>query len=162
MTEPFLGKAWTTYMGTLIRVLNISQGDVVELGAGPFSTPLLHWVCKDMHRKLISLENNPEYFLFAKQFRSYFHSTIFVKDWDKIDSKTHRGLVFVDHRPEARRPIEAIRFNNSAYYVVIHDTENEKYYSEVWKNFKYVYTWKGCRPWTSVVSNNKDLNFLTL
>lgn len=155
-----LEKAWTTYVGVLVRTLLISQGDVIELGAGSSSTPLLHWVCKDMHRKLITYENGIAYYEFARKFRSYFHRVVFVKNWDEIDTATHRGLVFDDHLPMQRRGIEAIRFKDSADYIVMHDSEKDRYYSEVWQHFKYVYTWKGCRPWTSVVSNFKDLSEL--
>lgn len=147
-------------MGTLIRVLHISQGDVVELGTGPFSTPLLHWVCKDMHRTLVSYETNPDYYQFAKQFRSYFHKVIFVKNWDEIDTETHRGIVFDDHHPMNRRETEAIRFKDSADYVVMHDTELTNQFPNIEQHFKYIYTWKGCRPWTSVASNFKDLSEL--
>ena len=152
-----LGKAWTTHIGVLIRVLLRSEGDVVELGVGPFSTPLLHWVCKDMHRKLISYETDLGYYNFARQFRSYFHEVVFVKDWDKIDIKTHRGVVFVDHHPMIRRGIESIRFKDSADYVVMHDSDLEKYYKGVLPQFKHIYVWKKCRSWVTVASNFKDL-----
>lgn len=160
MIKPFLEKPWTTYIGVLVKVLNVSDGDVVELGAGPFSTPLLHWICKDMHRNLISYENDPDYYEFAKQFRSYFHKVVFVKDWEKVDSETKRGVVFIDHRPITRRLAELIKFKNAADYVVIHDTDNTDYYNDISKHYKHVYTWKKCRPWTSVASNFKDLSIL--
>lgn len=153
-------KAWTTHIGILVKVLLISEGDVIELGAGPYSTPLLHWICKDMHRKLISYENNPEYNDYARQFRSYFHKVVFVKDWDEIDCATHRGVVLIDHDPMTRRAVDAIRFKDSADFIVLHDTEKEGYYSEVWPHFKYIYIWKASRPWVSVVSNFKDVNGL--
>lgn len=158
MINPDLKKAYTTHMRTLIKVLNMSKGDVVELGAGPFSTPLLHWVCKDMNRKLISYEVDPEYYNYARQFRSPLHRIVQVNDWDEVDSNTHRGLVFIDHNPFDRRAPDTIKFKDSADYVVIHDTECEDDFKTIWPHFKYAYTWKGCRPWTSVVSNSKNLS----
>ncbi len=162
MLIPDLAKAHTTHMGVLSKVILTSVGDVVELGAGLYSTPLLHWICKEMHRKLISYETNANYYGYAKQFRSYFHAVEIVTNWDKIDVSSRRGVVFVDHHPMSRRGVEAIRFKDSADYVVMHDTEKDKYYSEVWQHFKYTYTWKKCRPWTSVVSNFKDLPHLNI
>lgn len=155
-----LGKAWTTHMGILVKVLFTSDGDVVELGAGPNSTPLLHWVCKDMNRRLISYENNPEYYDYARQFRSGLHRIVFVKNWDEVDAATRSGVVFIDHAPSPRRAVDAVRFKDSADYIVMHDTEAEKYYREAWPHFKYIYTWKESRPWVSVVSNFKDLSRL--
>lgn len=155
-----LGKRYTTHMGILTKVLTISSGDVLELGTGPSSTPLLHWVCKDMRRSLISYENDPEFYNYARQYRSKLHRIVLVKDWDEIDTKTHRGLILIDHSPAERRSIDIIRFKDSADFIVIHDTDEEQHYGyqKTWPYFKYVYTWKECRPWVSVVSNYKDLS----
>jgi hypothetical protein len=160
MFQPTLTKPWTTHIGVLVKVLLMSSGDVVELGAGPFSTPLLHWVCRDMNRKLISYESDPEYYQFARRFRSRLHRTVLVKDWNEIDTKTHRGVIFIDNNPSSRRSLDAVRFKDSADYIVIHDTNAVEDYSNVWQNFKYMYTWKYSRPWVSVVSNFKNLSGL--
>ena len=149
-------------MGVLVKVLYISEGDVVEIGSGPASTPLLHWVCKDLNRNLITYENNQDYYNYARQFQSRMHRIVLITDWDDVDFKTRCGVVFVDHAPSERRSIDIINFKNSAVYLVIHDTEKEKQYGyeKIWPHFKYVYTWKECRPWVSVVSNFKDLKNL--
>ena len=147
-------------MGVLIRVMLMSEGDVLELGAGPGSTPLLHWLCKDMRRNLMSYENNPEFFNYARQFQTKLHRIRFVEDWNEIDSKIHRGVVFVSHAPWDRHSIEIIRFKDTADYIVIHGTNREEYYIDIWRHFRYIYTWKENSPWTSVVSNFKDLSEL--
>lgn len=150
-------------MPMLIRSLELSSGDVVEVGGGLFSTPILHWYCKLHKRKLITYENEPTFFEFAKKFQSPGHRVRLIKNWDDMDFKTHRGLVFIDHHPNERRTVDIINFKNSADYIVIHDTEKpEKYgYDAIWEHFKYTLTWKDCRPWTSVVSNFKELNNLS-
>lgn len=160
MIKMNFGKDWTTHMGVLVRVLLMSEGDVVELGAGPYSTPLLHWVCKDMNRRLITYENDLEYYSFARQYRSKLHRIIFVNNWDELDVKTHRGVVFIDHSPFVRRGVDAIRFKDSADYIVMHDSESGSIFIEAQPHFKYTYTWKECRPWVSVMSNSKDLSRL--
>lgn len=147
-------------MGVLVEILIASEGDVIELGAGPASTPLLHWVCKSMNRRLVSYENNPDFFEYARQYRSKLHKIAFVKNWDEVDVKTPRGVVFIDHAPAQRRSVDAIRFKNSADYVIMHDTNDQEDYKDVWGHFKYIYTWKECRPWVSVVSNCKNLSTL--
>jgi hypothetical protein len=58
----YLSKNETTFVELLIRVLRVSEGDVVELGTGTTSTPLLHWLCKDMDRRLISYENDIDFY----------------------------------------------------------------------------------------------------
>lgn len=154
-----LSKEYTTHMGVLLKVLQMSQGDVVELGTGLFSTPLLHWVCKDMNRLLISYENNSDYYSIARQYQSRLHRIRFVTNYNEVDTKTHRGLVFIDHQPDETRGDITLLFKDSADYIVLHDTEDPETnnYTKAWPYFKYIYTWKECRPWVSVVSNFKDL-----
>lgn len=155
------GKRYTTYIGTLVKVLQISKGDVVEMGAGVYSTPLLHWICKDMDRHLTSFENDKEYFNFARQYQSRLHRIRLVSNWDEVNTTRHCGVVFIDHMPSIRRGIDAIRFKDSADYIILHDTEGGAYgYEMVWPYFKYKYTWKEAQGWVSVVSNFKDLSFL--
>jgi hypothetical protein len=158
--EVHLGKRWTTHIGVLTKVLQASTGDVIEFGSGPFSTPLLHWLCKDMNRLLISYENNPKFYTLAKQYRSNLNRIKFVTDWNQVDAKTHRGLVLIDHAPWEKQSIDIIRFKDIADYIVIHGTHREEYYIDIWEHFKYIYTWKGSSLWTSVVSNFKDLSWL--
>ena len=146
----------------LMRVLAVSEGDVVEVGGGLYSTPILHWACKNMGRKLITYENDPLFYKLAHGFQSQKHLVRFIKDWNEMDFKSHRGVVFIDHHPNERRAIDVLNFKNSADYIVMHDTEDEAkhQWSLVWPHFKHVYHWKDCKPWTSVVSNFKDLSKL--
>ena len=160
-----LSKNYSTHNGLLVKMLMKSEGDVIECGGGVFSTPLLHWVCKDLRRKLVSYENIPPYYAFERQFQSSLHSIRFVEDWDKIKIPKHVGLVFIDHHPPERRMVELERFKDVADYIVIHDTERvsrEYNRDEVFALFKYRYDWKECRPHTSVFSNFFDLSFLKL
>lgn len=158
-----MSKNYTTHIGVLVKVLMQSKGLVIECGGGIFSTPLLHWICKMQKRKLITYEQDAPYYAFERQFQSPLHSVRFVEDWDKIEIPKHVGMVFIDHHPPERRMIETERFSKVADYIVIHDTERvsrEYNREEVLDAFKYRYDWKDCRPWTSVFSNLKDLNFL--
>lgn len=155
-----LSKNYTTHIGTLVKVLMKSKGLVIECGGGIFSTPLLHWVCKMQDRELITYEQDPDYYSFERQFQSRKHRVRFVENWDNIPIPNHVGMVFIDHHPPERRMIETMRFKDVADYIVIHDTEREsREYNlpEVFDQFKYRYDWKDCRPWTSIVSNSKDL-----
>jgi len=165
-------KGYTTHNALLLKVLDASEGDVLELGGGVFSTPLLHWYCKNKGRNLITYDDHIDYYNFEKQFQSRHHRIRLVKSWDEVDTKKHRGLVFIDHGGKVtrgdwrgiRRGVDVIRFKDSADYIVMHDSEekyNEVYgYDKVWPYFKYRFDWKECSPETSVVSNFKDLSWL--
>jgi hypothetical protein len=157
----FLTKEYTTHMALLFKVLLISKGDVIECGGGIFSTPFLHWICKVQNRKLITYENESEYYEFERKFKSPGHKVIFVENWDDIPIPKKVGMVFIDHHPSERRMIELRRFKDVADYVVIHDTQRlsrEYNKQEVFDLYKYRHDWKECSPWTSVVSNFNDLS----
>ena len=158
-----LSKNYTTHIGMLVKVLMNSEGLVIECGGGVFSTPLLHWLCKMQRRRLITYEQEPNYFAFERQFQSPLHSVRFVENWDDIDIPKHVGMVFIDHHPPKRRMIETARFKDVADFIVIHDTEREsREYNlpEVLDDFKHRYDWKECKPWASVFSNRYQLDFL--
>jgi hypothetical protein len=155
-------KGWTTHMTMLLKVIGNSTGPVLEVGGGPFSTPLLHWMCKMQNRKLVTYENEPMFYQMCKTFQSGLHTIRFIENWDDMDFNTHWGVVFIDHHPDVRRVFDLINFKDKADYIVCHDTEKRDKYSwdKANKLFKYQYIWKDCRPWTSVYSNFKSLEFL--
>lgn len=155
-------KLWTTHMTVLMKVLGNSEGPVLEVGGGPFSTPLLHWICKMQGRKLVTYENEPTFFRLCKGFQSPLHKVRFIENWDDMDFETHWGVVFIDHHPDDRRVVDIINFKDKADFIVVHDTEKEEKYGfpKAWKLFKNIYTWKECKPWTTVVSNTKSLDFM--
>ena len=148
----------------LISTVNKTEGPVLEVGAGLFSTPLLHWICKYRNQKLMTLENNKEYYDFAKKFQSKLHKIKLIENLDNFPINKHWGVVFIDHdMPYQRRGEDALRFKDSADYIVLHDTDLEKQYGydKIWSDFKYRHDWKDYSPgWTTVVSNLKSLSDL--
>lgn len=151
-----------THIPLLVRVFNLSEGDVLEIGTGWFSTLVLHWMAHLYKRQVYSYESSDYWFDRAKKNESEFHHIVKVKNWDELPSDKHWGMVFIDHSPEARRHVEIERFKDLADYIVVHDTQPEdeaKYqYSQSWKYFKYKKDWTKAIPWTSVVSNTKELD----
>lgn len=156
-------KGYSTHNAMLIKTVENCQGNVLEYGSGIFSTPLLHWLCKDLNKKLVTLESDKNYFKFVYQFRSRLHRIILIENWDDFPIKEHWGVVLIDHdQPYQRRGADALRFKDSADYIILHDTEVQNIYGydKIWQHFKYRYDWKECRPWTSVISNFKELSWL--
>ncbi len=151
--------AFSTHLPVLIKVLEISEGPVLELGAGAFSTPILHWLCFENNRKLVTYENDPGFFRMNQSFLSDLHEVKLAEDWDKIPIETeHWGVAFVDHGPAERRRIEIERLSNIADYIVVHDTEPEfdaeyGFAREIFPKFKYCYNYEKTKPHTTVLSN---------
>ena len=130
----------------------------MELGAGVYSTPLLHWLCAEKGRKLVTYEHDKRYYVFAKNYRSSNHTVERVVNYDEIDTESHWSVILVDHDAN-RRMMDTIRLKNSADYLILHDTHHKVYnYKYVWHHFKHIYHWKFCKPWTSVVSNYYEVD----
>jgi hypothetical protein len=161
-----------SHLPILSKIMNMTEGPVLELGMGLFSTPYLHWACFDTHRQLVSYENKRDFYgLFVfddkrEAGNAYdYHQIGFVEnsDWDRVDLSGHWCVVLVDHNPGPRRKVEIRRLAQLADYIVVHDTDdkNDWYYkySEVYPLFRYRYDTK-IYPRTTVLSNLKDLSSL--
>jgi hypothetical protein len=163
----FLGSVtgnWNNHLPLLILGLQLSKRgttgiDVLELGSGEGSTPLLRQYCKDQQLKFHSFDNNKEWC--DKTGAQY------VDNWDILidEALTRRhGLIFIDHAPGERRHLDAIRLANAADILVLHDTEEggagNYMWSKAWPHFKYRlnYNKTGGGAGATAVSNKIDLN----
>ena len=155
---------WSSHYPVLIKVMEQAYGPVLEMGMGPFSTPLLHWLCFDKGLTLDSFDNDPKYFDLNMKFDSEFHKVRFVNDWEDLFLNKIYSVAFIDHKPARRRHKDIAHLANKADFVIIHDSEPEqdKYYgySRIYKYFKYRFDYTKARPFTTVLSNVNDLSFL--
>lgn len=155
-----------THIVPLVKCFDLSTGDVLELGTGFYSTTLLDWMCEMYGRKLFSYDTDPKWAAFNKEkYQSDYHQVEHVIDLDSINlTDRHWGLVFIDHSPSARRKIDLLRLKNHADYIVIHDTQPKldwKFrFSIAYPEFKFVHHYDKLIPFTTVVSNFKNLENL--
>ena len=156
---------WGSHIPMLVKIFNASKGDVLELGIGPCSTPILHWLCFDEGRKLVSYVSEPAFYNKFRHYDGGFHALKLVEDWNEVDLKKKWGMVLVDQHPAKERALSAIKVANLAHYVILHDTEprNAKYYDyeRAFPHFKYRFDYnKHKKGWTTVLSNYHKLDFL--
>ena len=153
-----------SHIPILIKLVQMTDGPVLELGIGYNSTPLLHWLCGS-NRHLVSLEGDEKW---VKKFQEYNvdrHIVKHIEDWDKADiDNTHWSVVLIDHRPALRRKVDAERLKDKADYILIHDSEPEinKFYryTDIYPLFKYRHDYTAVKPNSVVLSNFKDLSNL--
>jgi predicted O-methyltransferase YrrM len=153
----------STHMLTLMRALKETTGDVCEVGAGFYSTALIHWLCSD--RNIVTYESDPDYFHYASKFKTTNHRVRKTEDFSDMDFERHWSVVFIDHTSDRSknphtRGEDALKFKN-ADIIVMHDTEPENEaqygYPLVWPHFKYRYNWTQNKPHCSAVSNVIDV-----
>lgn len=145
--------------------MSLSDGPVLEMGMGLYSTPLLDLMCRQEKRRLVSYDNNPLWFKENEIWKSDFHELYFVTDWDQADIEhTHWSVALIDHKPSARRKDDVRRIMNNADYILIHDSEPEANpffrYTWIYRFFKYRYDYTKCKPHTTVLSNFIDVTKL--
>jgi hypothetical protein len=144
----------------LWAALESTKGLVIEMGIGYGSTPFLSEYCLGMNRKLVSFENNKEWF---EKFDGFFdHEINFVTEWDVVFMMfPNPDVLFIDHAPGERRKIDISRFANHAKIIVAHDTEpaaddGYKIRAEL-KKFKYMVDYQTDGAWATAVSNFIDV-----
>lgn len=152
-----------THIIPLVKAFDESEGDVLELGTGYFSTTLLDWLCHMTGRKLISYDTIESWGNRAKKrYENEYHKVSVVRSLDMVNlTDRHWGLVLIDHSPKGKRYVDAIRLRDNADYIVLHDTdlstERLYHYSKVYPYFKYIYQYTKIEPHTAVISNFKDV-----
>jgi len=154
-----------SHLPILIKLVTMTDGPVLELGTGFFSTPVLHWLCAEKKRKLVSYDSQVPFFEVANKYLTDWHEVYLIDDWSKIDISQHWSVVLVDHAPAEQRKLEMARVANNADYVVAHDSEprhDRSYaYSEIAPLYKYRFDYDKLYPHTAVFSNFKDLSNLS-
>lgn len=147
-------------------VLKTKTGPILELGCGHYSTPLLHVLCQESNRKLISVDSSKPWLNVFRDLERPWHQFIYVpaqeagvKAWDAIGNDEHWSVVFVDHDPAKRRVIDLHRLRAQVDVFVVHDTENITGYN--WEptlsSFKYRYDFYGYTRKTTLVSDFIDV-----
>lgn len=114
--------AWGSHLTPLLACICATRGPVLELGVGHFSTPILHAVCCNLGRRLVSVEDNQEWFEAFYKYNRADH-VVMMKDYDDL-VEDKWGVVFIDNSPGGtRRKTDFVKFIKNSDYVVVHDYE---------------------------------------
>lgn len=155
---------YSTHIPALLWALERTEGAVLELGCGFYSTPLLHSLCNESHRKLVSLESKQSYVDMFSHLRTDDHIIERVSSWDECGRLFSEdwGVVLLDHNPQKSRGPVLRALSDNAEMIVVHDTEpeNEHKYdvAGVIQDFKYRLDFNLSKPHTSIVSNTVELD----
>ena len=155
---------YSTFLPVLMEVMNRTDGDVLELGGGVFSTPVLHWMCETKKRNLLTIESDKNWIRFLQQYyRTDHHKFLYVENWDDCKDAINKkwDVALVDHSPSGRRVEEIKQLANLAKYIVAHDSDPWKdktyRYSTIYPLFKYKYNFGEVDHNTVLLSNFVNL-----
>jgi hypothetical protein len=144
---------YETHTPILTAYLKNIVGPVLELGGGPYSTPIFSKIASEK-TPVYTLENHPDWYKSLTQYEQEHHKIIFCgawvsNPWDNLPIKTW-DVVFIDQDTlEAR--IHSIRtLKDRTKVFIVHDAEQE-YYAEVFKEFPNIQFFKDELPWTAIL-----------
>lgn len=147
---------FSSHQPALIAAALQTQGKILELGMGLYSTPLLHVIAEEQERILLSVENDEKWASEFYYLKSKWHEFYSDEDFRHCRDMEY-GLVFVDSWPDEGRAKYIEQFKDSAQMIVVHDSEDMRYgYEEIFKGFKYRHDYKQYPVYTTVVSNFKE------
>jgi hypothetical protein len=160
-----------THATPLLTSVLSTTGDVLELGCGDFSTPMLDTVLSKMPgRNLYTAEGDAEWLTQFQNLESSWHIFKNVPAFQMSASsksplpkwmRRKWGLVFVDQAPADRRRRDVKRLRKMTDVFVFHDTSSfvEHIYKlkELLSSFKYSYTYPRYLRTTTIVSDTIDV-----
>lgn len=144
--------AYGSHQPVLIKLLNtITKGDVIEFGMGEYSTHVMHYICKQQGRNMLSLETDQQWIDKFKEYNGLLIEPGKLKEYDFFKRKF--SIALVDGQPLKFRQV-FIELMNVDYFIV-HDTEPEwrDLYDWNFSGFKNVYNFTDIIPHTTVLSN---------
>ncbi len=164
MTNMNVSIRYSTHLPVLMEVMKRTTGDVLELGPGVFSTPVLHWLCQAQNRNLLTIESDKKWLNFCmKYYRTPLHKFLLVGDWNEAREPISKewDVALVDLSPDPMRAEMIKVLADKAKYIIIHDAddvqEKHYHYSTIYPLFKYRYNFTEVEPATTVLSNFVDL-----
>ena len=106
---------WGSHLPSLLAALLATDGPILEVGAGLWSTPMLTAFSVASGRHFLSLEEDP---LWAHRTGS--EKAIYDRDLPSL-AQQRWSVVFLDHSPGPRRAEDAFLFRETAEIIVMHD-----------------------------------------
>ena len=136
-----------THSEYLKKYIEITDGNILELGCGDFSTGLILDVIKGTNRKLVTVENDKEWHdkIKDKYKPSKNHKYIFTTNYHETCKKLSEykfSVIFIDSSPWESRLIALYNLINNGDYIIIHDvdyfvTRNLFTFDSLFKSYKY-------------------------
>jgi hypothetical protein len=173
---------YSTHQPLLVAAMVHTDGPILEIGGGFYSTPLISAFANGQMRRALTLDTS-EYFVgILKDLQSDYHRIEQIPGipFDPIGKFSPEGgrkaayyvglqqdvleqnpgpfsVVFVDQGPGFLRAPAVKFYADRAEFIVVHDTNHaERYRFGLMSNFAYRWDFTAHIPFTTVVSNVRD------
>jgi hypothetical protein len=145
LLDPWKRTGYGSFLRALVRALELTDGPVLELGAGNWSTPFLHQYCQG-YRDLVTVENHPD---FRDRYSPLVSETHHIVAG--FDPHEPWSVVLVDNDWEER----ATALDLDAEVFVVHDTDHLDQYPGLEAQiarFPRRRDYTRTQPWTTLLS----------
>lgn len=151
-----------SHLPALMACLAVTDGPVLELGLGDFSTPVLHVMCYSV-RRLLSLDNDERAIRNFAHLTERQHEVRLDPGYGSLDAlaKEPWSVVLVDEWPSGRRASDAFKFLEAegVEFVVVHDAEvpgiGPPIEAKAASLGLQTVTYKRFEPWTLIVGRKE-------
>jgi hypothetical protein len=144
---------YATHLEALVYATLMNNENILELGCGYYSTPLLYSICKIQNRKLSILSSNKDW---LDKFKDYGECEL-VENWSEFNFHGKYGMVFLDNEQLTAHRIMLIpKIMQITNVLVVHDAD-KMINNPNWKNFteQYNQIWfKKYNPHTVILLNS--------
>ena len=149
------GHGWGSHLPALLECVLRTTGPVLEMGAGLWSTPVLHAVCEQQARRLVTVEEGA---VWREKFQEYMRGWhLFLRSYDAaLVDAIGWSVALIDHAKD-RRQRDLIRLADRAEFLVVHDANCPKVYGYDFSAFTYRREFGRLAPTTMVVSNRREI-----
>jgi hypothetical protein len=147
-------QCWASHLPALFSCLLATNGAVLEVGAGEWSTPLLRKFCEVAGRLFGTIEEDEEW---ARKTGSLYVPLSRMTGHLKQSASQPWSVVFLDHNGH-RRAADALLFVDSAEYIVIHDYPAPDIFDALeLSRWKHAIVNKAARPHTLILTQSDEL-----
>lgn len=142
-------RGYGTHLPVLLEAFFRTQGQVVENGAGLFSTEVLSMLCRMADRPLTTIERNREWLDVAS------HPGRIVDTVNSLDATERFGLALIDGALNDRLPV-ILSLRSRTDVFVIHDWNSKAAYRYP-TDWKYLRVYEMLMPTTAICSDTQDV-----
>ena len=150
-----------SHLTTLLKCVMSTDGPVLELGTGLYSTIVLN-AALPYDRLLLSFETNAEWFKQLGDLERPGHQLFCLASFDEMYTNiafmtNGFDVIFIDHAPAERRKTDIAKLANDRSLFVVHDYEHPAYgYDTVNGLFKHILVHDHKIPHTAIMTNNSN------
>lgn len=148
---------YATHLEALAWALTCTEGDIVEAGAGWFSTPMLHGYCEGTGRLLVTVEPNEEWRARVQDYAASWHE-ITGEPISAVFERVQPQVVLVDGPPGPDRAevVQWAKLLPDGTYVVVHDTDPVRMdmfpgLEDAMRGWAHERVFTTMEPWTTVL-----------